>query len=160
MLKSMNRLNYYEFRLNFWDWTDVNRTQIFTTDKLGENIGNSQVNGAIFNTGWDTICWYNGSGNVTEPRGTTCDPRNNTGPLQRCPTVDGDNPCEMQDNWPTIEDVEGALAKPKYDVKTYNKEANKKSFRNLLEGFETKKKCDNNLCVGNIQRHLHNTVSA
>lgn len=165
MLKSTGQTDYHTFRLNYWDWRNLNRAELFTTERLGANvIDQPGLRGLIFNAGWDTICWYNGSGNVTATKGTICDPRDPTGPIQRCPTVLGINPCTSPNNWPSSEDVEAALIKPLYDTETFNRDATDRSFRNLMEGFEngiSDEDCsNNNLCVGGVQRHLHNSVSA
>ena len=161
MLKSMNRPNYHTFRINYWDWRDQNRAELLTADKLGANVnGQSELQGVLFDAGWDTICWYNGSGGVMTMRGTICDPRVNTGCIQRCPIIDGINPCKSPNNWPTSDNVEDALTKAFYDTETFNPEATETSFRNLMEGFEVVEDCGNNqLCIRNNQRHLHNTVS-
>ena len=85
MLESMGDQNYYTFRTHYWDWRreiQMANDDIFVRNRVGEsrNISNQpQVRGDLFDGGWDTICWYDGSGNVSMPKGTTCDPRIKTG---------------------------------------------------------------------------------
>ena len=159
MLKSMNCSDYHTFRVNYWDWRYSNRAEVFTADRLGANTIGNRLSGHIVDAGWDTICWYNGSGNVTAPKGTICDPRINTGPVQRCPIIDGVNPCEIPDNWPTAEDVEDALSVPLYDTEPFNREVTE-SFRNLMEGNKpgfSEEDC--NFCLDGILILNHNAVS-
>ena len=115
--------------------------KIFVCNRLGERqIVNSQpqVHGDLFDGGWNTICWYNGSGNVVMPKGTTCDPRINTGPLLRCPLLDNKDPCSRNNtDWPTRADVDKTLSKQQYDTQPYNTLASEESFRNSMEGFHS-----------------------
>ena len=180
MLKSMRHQNYYAFRTHYWDWRKETQeaisddTEIFVPNRLGERRNNinsqPQVHGDLFEGGWDTICWYNGSGNVIMPKGTICDPRIKTGPLLRCPLAQDDkkDPCDrFNPDWPSRADVEKALSKQQYDTQPYNKRASEESFRNFMEGFDSSVSIDDCrsdplcLCEGGmpLKRNLHNLVS-
>ena len=166
MLKGMGRSDYHEFRLHYWDWRrevqmKTGANSPFTENRLGvSRSSNSQVEGVLFNEGWNTICWYDGT--------AICDPRSKTEPLRRCPRVDnGINPCTPDnDNWPTKNSVNKAIGKPEYDTDNYMLEGDT-SFRNFMEGFEVLDRtavCDQRkLCSMKrnkpTQRHLHNAVS-
>ena len=161
------------FTIHYWDWRYPNeRTSLFRTDRLGAHDTQtiSRVTGDLVN-GWRTICWYNGSGDVSRPRANQniCDPRNDTGPLQRCP-----NKTHCAANyagWPSSQDVQDAVGMGQYDMPDYN--AFSIGFRNYMEGFLVVDQCDNetdrgrDLCNTKIingmeekvQRLLHNTVS-
>ena len=180
MLKSMGNPNYYKFRTHYWDWSQHDRSEnIFKNESLGETVPteNNQpplVTGELFNLGWDTVCWFGGSGGVNRKKGTICDPNVKTGPLFRCPFPED---CYSNNtNWPTIDQVNEAINKPSYDTECYDRNTTDRSFRNFMEGFEfiNIDACDNTrLCkceVGSkdcsysnsslpLQRHLHNTVS-
>ena len=54
--------------------------------------------------------------------GQICDPRETTGPLQRCPPTETDpNPCRSSNpDWPAHQDVLEALAIDAYDEPNYN----------------------------------------
>ncbi len=85
MLKSQGEYDYHTFRIHYWDWRRGSRShELFQMNKLGRSItnqnGQSQVSGDLVSDGWDTICWYNGSGNA---KGTICNPNIKTGPLLR-----------------------------------------------------------------------------
>ena len=187
MLRTMGHEDYHTFRTHFWDWRreiQMTSPSIFQYNRLGgrqEIAGQSHVYGSLSSNGWNTICWYGGSGGVIEPKGTICDPNINTGPLLRCPSVPSDhiNPCNSSnDDWPTIADVNSAINKPDYDTDTFDKDATADSFRNFMEGFDNslgKKECAKKpLCkceVGEVHcegddsdepllRRLHNSVSA
>ena len=142
MLKSMGHSDYHTFRFSYWDWRreiQMENDNFFVEDKLGESRpndeGQPQVYGDLFSEGWDTICWYGGSGNVTEELGTTCDPNTKTGPLLRCPTLPGYEPCSRDNpEWPNLEDVNNAIAKPVYVTPDYHTFTSIDSFRNYMEG--------------------------
>ena len=177
MLKSMGESDYHTFRTHYWDWRQHDRSEVFKEESLGKTVANENnqpiVTGELFKDGWDTVCWFNGSGNVDIQKGTICNPNNKTGPLLRCPFPDScntDNP-----KWPTFNQVRDAINKPFYDTKSYDMMTTDESFRNFMEGFESVEIGDcaeNTLCkceVGGVncgvnssiplQRHLHNTVS-
>lgn len=188
MLRTMGRENYHTFRTHYWDWrretqiTSHGTDEIFLESRLGmtrpNEAGQPQVYGDLYTNGWNTVCWYGGSGNVMEPRGTICDPSVNTGPLLRCPFLPED-PCNSTNHdWPNITDVNVALSKPEYDTEPFNKTATVDSFRNFMEGNDIEISIPdcrrNRLCaceVGGpncegadastpILRRLHNSVSA
>lgn len=187
MLQNMGRPNYHTFRFHYWDWRreiQVERADdIFLINRLGITRPNGnnqpQVYGDLFNSSWDTICWYGGSGNVVESKGTICNPQNKTGPLLRCPFLPGRNVCDSSNpDWPTLTNVNTAISKPTYDTESYNRTTTEDSFRNFMEGFDgsvSVEECSNSAlcscnvggvdCVGNnadspLQRLLHNSVSA
>ena len=172
MLKANGSANYHTFRAPYWDWRreiQISRgDSIFTRDRLGESVimnGLPVVTGDLFEPQWDTVCWFGESRGLSPPPNNLCNPMDNTGPLLRCPTVNGTNPCDIPNpNWPTLKDVENALNKPTFDSAPYDKTADRNSFRNFMEGFETVDSCINELCTefgdtGFLQRYLHNTVS-
>ena len=209
MLKSTGKSNYYTFRLHYWDWRseiqsrDFERhatsTQaaiiiaafrdggtdiyLFNNNTLGETIMNSngqpQVYGDLFGNGWNTICWYGGSGNIPAPRNGICNPNVNTGPLLRCPINPKSNlnVCNLHSsNWPDTEDVNNAINKPLYDTENYGLNVTGKSFRSFLEGFDAsvsveecagfglckcgdRVDCDGDNSKPPVHRRLHNTVS-
>ena len=122
MLQSMGRRDYHTFRLPYWDWrVEVQRSfgvsseELFSENRLGatRNVsGFPRVFGALFEAGWDTICWL-------QPF-QICDPRINTGPLQRCPFT-GTDPCSSSNpDWPTVQDVIDAIRMDEYDAPPYN----------------------------------------
>ena len=184
MLHKVGRANYHTFRTHFWDWRreiQMTSPSIFQASRLGNIADQSRVNGNLYLNGWNTTCWYGGSGGVNETKGTICDPNINTGPLLRCPSVPADsiNPCSsFNDDWPTIADVNNAINKPDYDTRPFDKYATTDSFRNFMEGFDSsldRNECaENALCkceVGGVHcegadsddpllRRLHNSVSA
>ena len=89
MLRNMGRRDYYTFRTHYWDWRreiQMSSPSIFQYNRLGSR-NQSRVNGNLYSNGWNTICWYGGSGGVNKPKGTICDPNTDTGPLLRCPSV-------------------------------------------------------------------------
>ena len=177
MLQARGDPNYHTFRVPYWDWRKNNRSdEVFRSNRLGNSSLNennqSLVSGDLFSDGWDTICWYNGSGNVIIQKGTICNPNNKTGPLLRCPH--SNNFCnDSHPNWPTNGDVDKAIKKPLYDTESYNRSATDKSFRNFMEGFDgsvsTNECASNGLCMCEergddctgqpLQRRLHNAVS-
>ena len=147
---------------------------LFEENRLGVSRMNEnnqyQVYGDLFNEGWNTTCWYGGSGNVMQEVGTVCDPRTNTGPLLRCPHYNGRDICRPDNpNWPTIDSVNTTISKPDYDTDDYRRNTDSNSFRNFMEGFEVLEDVSEAECSGmplcnhndgvSIQRHLHNTVS-
>ena len=165
-------LNDDNFTVHYWDWRDPDqRTSLFESNRLGaHHPQNSTVTGDLVN-GWRTICWYNGSGGVSRPSANQniCDPRNDTGPIQRCP--DKERCAANYTGWPTYQDVQDAVNMTQYDMPDYN--AFSTGFRNYMEGFLVVGQCDNetdrgrDLCNNKIidgtkekvQRLLHNTVS-
>ena len=173
MLKATGDPDYYKFRISYWDWRKKTRADIFKRDRMGVRMRNADgqpaVEGNLFNEGWNTICWYNGSGGMIEAKGTTCNPSNNTGPLLRCPYIDDTDselgPCHGDyPHWPSMEDYDTAINKEMYDDSTFDIMANDTSFRNFMEGFEPnidENDCESNeLCMSGVQRHLHNAVSS
>ena len=160
------------FTLHYWDWRDLNeRTSLFESNRLGaHDSSSSAVTGQLFN-GWQTVCWYNGSGNIPRPDNMQriCDPRVPTGPLQRCPNK---ATCAANyDGWPSSTDVQTAVDMRSYDESPYNKVPTG-GFRGYMEGFKVINRCDNSirgrdLCTDEtingmpkgLQRLLHNTVS-
>ena len=179
MLESMGDQNYYTFRTHYWDWRieiQMANDNIFVPNRLGERRNSQpQVHGDLFDGGWDTICWYGGSGNVSMPKGTTCDPRIKTGPLLRCPLLGNKDPCDRNNDWPTRADVDKALNKQQYDTQSYDKYA-RESFRNFMEGYDSSVSIDDCRsdpqcfcegrpdCTGDnpgipLKIHLHNLVS-
>ena len=167
------------FTVHYWDWRDPNeRNSLFTRVRLGEHrMDTAEVEGPLFD-GWQTVCWYNGSGNVThpEPEHRICDPNVTTGPVQRCPN---ERTCEPNyEGWPSYEDVQNAVDKQDYDLPNYNKyspaEGSREGFRGFMEGFQVIDECDRSTILGRdlctnvniegvgikgLQRLLHNTVS-
>ena len=154
------------FTIHYWDWRDQNeRTSLFRNDRLGAHDTQtiSGVTGDLVN-GWQTVCWYNGSGNISRPddRQRICDPRVRTGPLQRCPNK---TTCAAgYDGWPSSTDVQTAVGRGNYDEPQYNKRPTG-GFRGYMEGFEVVNQCGSSirgrdLCTDGIQRLLHNTVSS
>ena len=163
-------LNDDNFTVHYWDWRDPNeRRSLFRRDRLGEHDSRtSAVTGRLFED-WPTRCWYNGSGDVLPPVENICDPRNDTGPIQRCP--DKERCAANYTGWPTYQDVQDAVGMGQYDMPDYN--AFSTGFRNYMEGFLVVDQCDSetdrgrDLCntktidgtTENVQRLLHNTVS-
>jgi len=161
------------FTIHYWDWRDPNqRRSLFQSNRLGEhNMVTSAVTGELFaNDVWQTVCWYNGSGNIARPDHRICDPRVSTGDLQRCP--DKAICAANYEGWPSDDDVQTALAEQMYDSQQYNK-VSPEGFRTLVEGFQVVDRCDSDsvrgrdLCTNvdidgrqkGLQRLLHNTVS-
>ena len=181
MLRNMGRQDYHTFRTHYWDWRreiQMTSPSIFQYNRLGrrqEIASQSHVNGDLYSNGWNTICWYGGSEGVNLPKGTICDPNINTGPLLRCPPVSPGttDPCSSSnDDWPTIADVNNAVNKPDYDTEPFDKYATANSFRNFMEGFDSR--IDKNECTEKrlckcedgeddcnkpLLRLLHNSVS-
>lgn len=126
MLQDMGRrTDYHTFRLPYWDWRiemqtssmGVSTEELFSENRLGatRNVsGFPRVFGSIAEGGgWGTICWPLTSSKI-------CDPRVNTGPLQRCPFT-GDNPCSISTpGWPTDHNVQNTLSSDTYDAPPYN----------------------------------------
>lgn len=189
-----DNLKYHEFRIHYWDWrkeiqektlteepgtdTDV----IFRRNRLGVSVRNennqSEVVGDLVSEGWDTICWYGGSGGVDIPLGTVCNPSNKTGPLLRCPYLPSPSldPCRIGNpDWPTQDHIDEALRRPVYDTTNYETDTTNRSFRSYMEGYDngiTVEECGNSgLCACDngpdcgvgagspLQRRLHNSVS-
>ena len=123
MLKSMGHANYHSFRLPYWDWrveiqksTGIPAEELFTESRFGatHNIsGFPQVVGDIVGPdGWDSLCY--------QVDFEICDPNVKTGPLRRCPFT-GTNPCHSDNpDWPTIQQVNDAIAIDTYDAPPYN----------------------------------------
>ena len=123
MLKSLGRDDYHTYRLPYWDWrieiqnsTGIRVEDLFIESRFGatQNInGFPQVVGDIVGAdGWDSVCVQV----FNEP----CDPNITTGPLLRCPFT-GNNPCHSSNpDWPTIQEVNDALAIGTYDAPPYN----------------------------------------
>ena len=158
-------LNDDSFTIHYWDWRYQNqRTSLFQQNRLGGH-DTQTISGVTGQVGrWQTVCWYDGSGNIPRPDNMQriCDPGVPTGLLQRCPNK---TTCEADyDGWPLPDDVQAAVRKSTYDEPQYNK-APTGGFRGYMEGFEVVNRCDSStirgqdLCIGGIQRLLHNTVS-
>ena len=178
--------DYYTFRIPYWDWrkemqTDTNSP--FQLDRLGKTMNINGLplvqGGEIFPSSWNTICWEK-----TPPEDKSydiCNPRIQTGQLQRCPFTD--EPCSSHNPlWPSDKDVQTVLSIKSYDTSPFSQKS-RNSFRNQLEGFKplsngSIQSCRNDkLCLcstGNIscteskngsqsgdpiQRLLHNSVS-
>ncbi len=158
MLESQGESDYHTFRIPYWDWRRGSRSdEIFRKKRLGvselNKNGQYQVSGDLFGRdGWNTIRWHNGSGNEMRPKGTICNPNINTGPLLRCPLINGTNVCDDKNpSWPTKGDVDNAISKPDYDTDSFDKMADPNSFRNAMEGFDgsvSRSECaKDNLCL-------------
>lgn len=122
MLQSMNQSDYHTFRLPYWDWRSevqnsfgLKAEDLFTANRLGETRhvgGFPRVFGALYDGGWDTVCWLQ--------LGQICDPRTSTGPLQRCPFV-GEYPCTSGNpDWPSQQQFIDAMAFDIYDAPPYD----------------------------------------
>ena len=123
ILKSEGHPNYYSFSLPYWDWrieiqksTGIPAEELFTESKLGatKNVnGFPEVVGEIVGeNGWESLCYQTYS--------QICDPAVNIGPLRRCPFT-GNNPCSSDNpDWPTIQQVNDAIAINTYDEHPYN----------------------------------------
>ncbi len=139
MLQAMGRPDYHMFRLPYWDWRiemqnssiGINSDELLSETRLGatRNVnGFPRVFGDLVEGGWDTICWL-------QP-GTICNPRESTGPLQRCPFT-GTNPCSSSNpDWPTRKDVENALSLEVYDAPPNNL-LSTDGFRNFVDANVT-----------------------
>ncbi len=136
MLKDQCVSDYQNFRLPYWDWRaemqnsaiGVSSDQLFTASRMGETVNVNEhphVQGGIFdNNAFDTLC-YN------KPF-VVCDPRQSTGPLQRCP-FNGRDPCKSDNpDWPVQREVEHILAQPFYDYPPYNTFSSA-GFRNFVD---------------------------
>ena len=180
MLKSMNRQNYYEFRLSYWDWRRERQTEEnspFKENRLGTSVDNRTdmkpiVNGRIFGPpyNWNTSCWsFDNNESQSTP---VCNPNENSDlVLQRCPQVYENgtlepSPCDYDNmDWPTEDDVNNAIGNTLYDIENFDR-LSSDGFRNYLEGFQVVDNCNGNrFCARdekrdrNILRTLHNTVS-
>ena len=123
MLKSIGHANYHSFRLPYWDWrveiqksTGIPAEELFTERRFGatHNVnGFPRVVGDIVGPdSWDTLCY--------QTYFQICNPDISTGPLQRCPFT-GTNPCHSDNpDWPTIKQVNDAIAIDTYDSPPYN----------------------------------------
>ena len=119
----MGQQDYHTFRLPYWDWRTeiqtsfgVRSEDVFSENRLGEtrNVsGSPVVFGSLYgDSPWETICWLQ--------LGEICDPRNSSGPLQRCPFT-GTDPCNSNNpDWPTTQSIKDALDIDEYDVFPYN----------------------------------------
>ena len=129
------------FTVHYWDWRYPNeRRSLFRRDRLGEHDSQtSAVTGDLVN-GWQTICWYDGSGGVSRPSANQniCNPRNYTGLLQCCP--DKTHCADSYSGWPSSQDVQTAVSMGQYDMSDYN--AFSTGFRNYMEGFMVVGQCD------------------
>ena len=110
------------FRFPYWDWraeiqvsSGISSNNLFSERRLGATInvgGFPRVNGTLIGGGWDTTCWLK--------LGEICDPRENTGPLQRCPFT-GRDPCNTSNpDWSTLSDVNEVINIENYDSFPYN----------------------------------------
>ena len=137
MLKSMDRSEYHTFRFPYWDWrieiqtsTGLRAEELFTEARFGatSSSGLPLVFGDIVGgNGGETIC--------TGLYSNICDPNDNTGQLRRCPLIGTDNynPCHSSNpDWPTIQQVNKAIAIDHYDSPPYNV-SSKTGFRPLLD---------------------------
>ena len=152
MLKSTGHLDYASFRFPFWDWraeiqnsTGTRSDELFTEGRLGatRNVsGFPVVYGSLIGSGWDTTCWLT--------LNQICNPNLSTGPLQRCPFT-GTDPCNSNNpDWPTIEDVNQALALDLYDTAPYNivSVGSYRSFVDFRIGMLTVEECLNDrMCL-------------
>jgi len=123
MLKSLGHANYYSYRLPYWDWrveiqksTGIPVEELFIESRFGatKNVsGFPRVVGDMYGPdGWESLC--------SRLFGEVCNPNIKTGPLQRCPFT-GNNPCNSNNpDWPTIKQVNDALAIDTYDSPPYN----------------------------------------
>ena len=135
-----------DFTLSYWDWTNKKEREGYF------DTGHLRVSDEPFNS-WPTYCWYE------TQDGTICNPLEPTAnELRRCPIEEA---CKMNyPFWPSKEDVQQALKIESYDTAPFNNMASD-SFRNYLEGFLPVKHCtaQEKLCVGSLNRKLHNSVS-
>ena len=126
----------HEFRIPYWDWRyPDHREELYGTKKLGVNV-DGIVQGDLFDD-WKIRCWDNLEGKTFPIK--ICNP-NAPNPLglklRRCPFPEKckkDNP-----NWPNFDDVAEAVMIDPYDASPYGKyvlDTQRKSFRNLMEGF-------------------------
>ena len=152
------------FRFHYWDWRkNDQRRALFEEKYLGKTYSSGVVKGELF-VNWPTRCWTEHGTNEYVP---ICDTRIETAPLRRCP--DG-SACfnEIDDNWPSFEDVSKAVEIKEYDDTPYTRFVSTSSFRNYMEGFvidqqncDEKKLCrveDDNGTKVAVRRKLHNSV--
>ena len=165
MLLAMSSTDYQDFRLSYWDWTSNDRGDIFKSERLGANIGStSEIEGTLFGEGGfqQTLCWFGGSGNLPLSPGAICDPRVDSGPILRCPTIDGVNVCQSPDNWPTTADILGAVNQTEYDTPPFDFSSATNGLRNFLEGeipgISDEDCAPNPLCIDNLKILLHGVV--
>ena len=141
MLKETRPNTYHTFRLHYWDWRKEQQTSEnspFTLDRLGERTGISTVRSRFVNSGWSTRCWRPDDNDNDR---SICNPNMDTGPLQRCPTIDSEeDPCRFNnERWPTLDEVNNAVGMSSYDGSTYDKFSTVTSgFRNYMEGFKVR----------------------
>ena len=139
MLQDKGWRGSHMFRFPYWDWRiemqnsfiGINSDELLSESRLGATAnvdGFPRVVGDLVEGGWDTICWLQ--------RGTICDPRESTGPLQRCPFT-GTDPCSSSNpDWPTVEDVKSALSIEIFDAPPYNL-MSADGFRNFVDANVT-----------------------
>ncbi len=136
MLKDQGKSNYQNFRLPYWDWRaemqnshiGLSSDQLFTANRMGKTVnvnGYPRVQGGIFdNNNFDTLC-YNKPSQI-------CDPRDNTGALNRCP-FNGNQPCKSDNpDWPTQSEVEHQQSQTLYDAPPYTAFSSS-GFRNFVD---------------------------
>ena len=118
LLKRLGKPNYHTFRAPYWDWrreiqlgSGISGEELFTESHLGYTKftnGYPVVYGQYED--WETVCWL--------MVGQICDPRQPTGPLQRCPFPDR---CTSRNpDWPTMQDVNTALEFETFDSPPWN----------------------------------------
>ena len=147
MLESISDPNYHMFRLPYWDWrrelqlsTGLSADDLFTVNRLGATMndsGRARVYGDLYGNGWETMCWRR--------LGQICDPRENTGLLQRCPFT-GTNPCSSSNpDWPSSMDVLDVLGIDDYDAPPYNRlsAAGFRTTVDFINGRLTPEECSN-----------------
>lgn len=120
MLQAMGRMDYYKFRLPYWDWRHEIQTSygfpsedLFSFNRFGEtrNISNRPVVFGDLVSGWNAICH-----DTVE----ICDPNNSSGPIQRCPFVDNPALCESSNtDWPSIEETNLLFDLPSYSLEPF-----------------------------------------
>ena len=137
MLQSRGHANYHSFRLPYWDWrieiqnsTGIRVEDLLTERRFGatQNVsGFPRVVGDIVGpNGWISLC--------SQTNFKICDPDIDTGPLQRCPFT-GTNPCHSSNpDWPTIKQVNDAIAIDHYDSPPYNL-LSKTGFRAFIDFY-------------------------
>ena len=137
MLKSMGHTDYYSFRLPYWDWrveiqksTGIPVEELLTESRFGatRNVsGFPHVVGDIVGPdGSESLC--------AQANFRICDPNIDTGPLQRCPFT-GTDPCNSNNpDWPTIKQVNDAIAIDTYDSPPYNM-LSKTGYRTFIDYY-------------------------
>ena len=151
MLQSRGHANYHSFRLPYWDWrieiqnsTGIRVEDLLTERRFGatQNIsGFPRVVGDIVGpSGWISLC--------SQTNFKICDPDIDTGRLQRCPFT-GTNPCHSSNpDWPTIKQVNDAIAIDHYDSPPYNL-LSKTGFRAFIDFYvhdDLEECCNDRMC--------------